>query len=215
MNRRHLSLSLFAVISFLIGSSFAPRAQAAEPTIDFVVATSQEAKAIQRAGEYAINRLARAMTNELRVALSKDKPEDVVPICHLKDLVKEGDTIKGLPRITAFKLTSLKVRSQANEPDAADQKALDAIEYALNSGDNVPNVLVQRIMSPDTPTEWRIYRPLGVATQCLVCHGDTADQTPELRAKLESFYPADQAVNYRDHEWRGLIRVSVADAETK
>jgi len=203
------------VVSFIIGSVLAGNVCAAEPTIDFVVATSPEAKSIQRAGEYAINRLARAMTNELRVALSKAKPEDVVPICHLKDLVMEGGTIKGLPRITAFKLTSLKVRSPANAPDAADQKALDAIDYALNTGENVPNVLVQRIMSPDTPTEWRIYRPLGVATQCLVCHGDPADQSPELRAKLAAVYPSDQAVNYRDHEWRGLIRVSVADAGPK
>ena len=57
-----------------------------------------------------------------------------------------------------------------------------------------------------------MYKPLGATANCLVCHGDPAEQSPALRAKLNALYPANQAIGYAAHEWRGLIRVTVADA---
>ena len=70
-------------------------------------------------------------------------------------------------------------------------------------------VLVQRIDAPGAPPEWRVYRPLGAASVCLKCYGDQTEQSPALRAKLNSLYPVDQATGYRIGEWRGLLRVTV------
>lgn len=162
-----------------------------------------------RHGENAINRLANAMVRELRIALKKQPPEEVIDICHLKYLTMDGDSIKGLPRIKAVKLTSLKVRSPANAPDAEDKLALDRFDYEMNYGDSVPSLLVQRIDAPDSEREWRVYLPLGVAKQCLDCHGDASNQSPALRARLDELYPSDKAIGYAGGQWRGVIRVTV------
>ena len=105
------------------------------------------------------------------------------------------------------------MRSPANAPDAEDKLALDEFQFAMNYGESVPNLLVQRIDAPDSEREWRVYRPLGVAKQCLDCHGDAAKQSPALRARLDELYPNDKAIGYSSHQWRGVIRVTVKESE--
>ena len=61
----------------------------------------------------------------------------------------------------------------------------------------------------------RIENAVAALPQCLQCHGDPAAQSETLRAKLKQYYPDDEAVGYKAGEWRGVIRVTVADAPTK
>jgi mono/diheme cytochrome c family protein len=213
MKRRHpLPLFGFAILLASIATSLPPACGQDHPAAVFVEPATPETKEILGAGEYAINRLATTMVGELRTALAKGGPEDAIGTCHLKALPMTGGRITGLPRIKAFKLTSLLLRSTANAPDAADQLALDRVDRALNAGDAPPKLLLQRIDAPGAAPAWRVYRPLGIATQCLVCHGDTAEQSPALRAKLDALYPADKATGYTPGAWRGLIRVTVDTA---
>lgn len=157
-------------------------------------------------GEAAIGRLGYAMMNELAVAQSKGGLEAAVDVCHLKGTID-------LPGITGVKLTSLKLRNQANTPDAAEKQVLDYVETQMTNGEDLPRVLVQRVET-ENRTEWRVYRPLGLAPRCVACHGDPAGQPAALRAKLEKLYPTDQAGGYQTGEWRGLIRVIVAPPAT-
>lgn len=196
-------------------SAVAFAADQAERKATFIEPTAPEVREIVRYGESAINRLANAMVSELRIALKEKPPEEVIDICHLKYLTMDGDSIKGLRRIKEVKLTSLKVRSPSNAPDAEDKLALEEFEYAMNYGNSVPNLLVQRIDAPEANREWRVYRPLGVAKQCLDCHGDAAKQSPALRARLDELYPNDQAIGYSSHQWRGVIRVTVNEPVTE
>jgi hypothetical protein len=59
--------------------------------------------------------------------------------------------------------------------------------------------------------KWRVYKPIGITSNCLTCHGDPADQSPRLRGKLKAMYPEDQAIGFKSHDWRGVIRVTVSD----
>ena len=178
----------------------------------FVTPATPAEREIQSTGENAIDRLAVAMVNEVRGALASGSPEDAVDICHLQGLASNGGVLPGMPRISAVKLTSLKVRSPDNAPDAADKLALASIDRTMAAGDAPPKILLQRIDGPDNTPEWRVYKPLGLTANCLVCHGNPADQSAALRAKLHALYPDDQATGYKAHEWRGLIRVTVTEA---
>jgi hypothetical protein len=174
-----------------------------------------EVAEIRQLGENAINRLATTLVREVTNAMVKDGPEGALDVCHLKALPLTNGAIAGLPRITAVKRTSLKLRSSANAPDAAEQLVLDYIQKQLDYGDAPPALLVQRVEYPAGAPEWRVYKPLGVMPKCVACHGDAAGQSEALRAKLAKLYPADQASGYNAGEWRGLIRVTVADAPVK
>ncbi|MSU69762.1 MAG: DUF3365 domain-containing protein [Opitutaceae bacterium] len=181
----------------------------------FVNDETPEAAEVHRLGEDAINRLVVALVREVTSALTKVGPEGAVDICHLKALPMTNGTVAGLPRITAVKRTSFKIRKPANAPNAAEQLVLDFIKRQLDNGDAPSRLLVQRVEPASAAPEWRVYKPLAATAKCLACHGDPAGQSSELRAKLSALYPADQATGYNVGEWCGLIRVTVADAPVK
>ena len=200
--------------TILAGVAFSVCVHAQDAPRAVIVVPSTPAQIeIQRIGETAIDRLAVSMVNEVRSALGGGEPEDAVDICHLKALpTTPGAIINGMPRILAVKFTSLKLRASEDMPDASDKLALDYIDHALNNGNAAPTVVVQRVDTPDSPPEWRVYKPIGITSNCLVCHGDPAEQSPRLRGKLKAMYPDDQATGFKAHDWRGVIRVTVADA---
>jgi hypothetical protein len=183
------------------------------PAVTATVITPATPKEIEimRVGETAIDLLAVSMVNEVKVALSLGAPEQAVDMCHLKTLASNGGTVSRVPRVSGARLTSLKTRSSDSAPDAADKLALEYVDGAMKAGNNVPKVVVQRVDKTDSPPEWRVYKPIGVSPNCLICHGNPADQTPNLRTKLKAYYPNDRASGYTEREWRGLIRVIVAE----
>lgn len=213
MNSPTIRTVLAQVGIVVLSGVFALSAQGQEE-IKAVIVTpaTPEQLEVQRLGETAINRLAVSMTNEVKSALRGEDPADALDMCHLKGLPSTpGAIINGMPQILAVKFTSLKIRATDNAPDPADKLALDHINQALNTGGEIPRVVVQRIDTPDRPPEWRVYKPIATTTSCLVCHGDPADQPERLRKRLAALYPDDKATGYKDHEWRGVIRVTVAD----
>lgn len=177
----------------------------------FVSDNSPAVRDMLRYANYAINRIGVSLVREVNSALAKSSPEDAVDVCHLKDLPMVKGTVAGMPRITSIKLTSLKVRNPANQADAAEQQALDRIQYLLDHGDSPPDLLIQRVEPANEPAEWRVYKPLGLMNQCAACHGDPAEESDALKAKLHKLYPNDQASGYQPGQWRGVIRVTVAD----
>ena len=199
------SCLLGAALALGVRGQDAPKAVIVAPT------TPQQVE-VQRIGETAIDRLAVSLVNEVRSALRGGDPTDALDFCHLKALpTTPGAIITGMPRIIAVKFTSLKIRSHENLPDASDKLVLDYIDQTLKSGNAAPGVVVQRVDVPYSQPEWRVYKPIAVSTSCLTCHGDPADQSPRLRNKLQAMYPDDQSTGYKAHEWRGVIRVTVAD----
>jgi len=200
-------LSVFA-LSFCLAS------QAAEipaVTAVFVNPNAAENVEIRDLGGRPINRIGSTLVNEVSSAMAKGGPDKAVDFCHLKALPMTGEIITGMPRITGVKRTSLRLRNPANAPDAAEKLALARVEAEIENG-NPPKVLVQRIDLPGAKREWRVYRPVGVAPQCLACHGPKDSMSPALQARLAERYPADQATDYSAGQWRGLIRVTVAEA---
>lgn len=200
----------------VLGAALALGARGQEtPKAVIVTPATPQQLEVQRIGKTAIDRLAISMVNEVRSALRGGDPTDALDFCHLKALpTTPGEIISGMPRIIAVKFTSLRIRSHENLPDASDKVALDYIDQALKNGSDAPEVVVQRIDIPDSQPEWRVYKPIAVLTSCLTCHGDPADQSPRLRNKLQAMYPDDQSTGYKAHEWRGVIRVTVADGPT-
>ncbi|MBM3853388.1 MAG: DUF3365 domain-containing protein [Verrucomicrobia bacterium] len=186
---------------------------AADPAASarFVDPEAPEHKELCNLGERAIDRLVASLAGEAMLAVQKSGAEVALEVCHLKALPLTGQIISDLPRITAVKRTSLRLRNPANAPDASELAALKQVEKSLESG-VLPKVLLQQIAQRDGQTEWRVYRPVGIAPPCMACHGPTESLQPELQARLKKFYPADQATGYAAGQWRGLIRVTVADS---
>jgi len=200
--------------ALLMGAALPLTASGQEaPKAVFITPATPAEKEIQAAGDYAIDRLMLTMMNEVKFALDSGSPQEAVDMCHLTGLAKSGP-IPGLPRISAAKFTSLKIRNSANTPDDADKLALDFFGQTPVAGPTQSHSLVQRIDTPNSEPEWRVYKPMAVTNKCLVCHGDPADQSDALRGKLKAIYSQDQATGYKVGEWRGVFRVTVGEAPT-
>jgi hypothetical protein len=204
-------LPLSAVLALLSAVSITPAAEEATVAARFLDPDSPEHAEVRKIGENTINRLAMTLVNEVAVAVAKAGAEKALEVCHLKALPLTGVIIRDTPRITGVKRTSLRLRNPANAPDAAEQLALKRVERDLENG-ILPKVLLQQIDLPGGKSELRVYRLVGVMPQCVACHGPKNSMSPELQALLKERYPADQATGYAPGSWRGLIRVSVADA---
>jgi hypothetical protein len=191
------------------GPAFA--AEGSAVSARFVDPDAAEHAEVRTLGERAINRLAATLGNEVAVATSKGGADKAVEFCHLKALPLTGEVLSGMPRITGIKRTSLKLRNPANAPDAAEQLALKRVEREIERG-VLPKVLLQEVDLPAGKSEWRVYRPIGVAPQCVMCHGAPEAMPPELQKSLKARYPADEATGYTAGQWRGLIRVTVGAA---
>ncbi|MDO8541695.1 MAG: DUF3365 domain-containing protein [Opitutaceae bacterium] len=209
---------LFSLAAFALSSPSAAAAEvAAGSTADTKVAAvlfdadSPDVAEIRAMGERAINRVGVSLVSEVTSAVAKDGAEGAVGVCHLKALPLTGEIIAGMPRITAVKRTSLRLRNPANAPDAAEQLVLDRVQRDISRGDVPPKLLVQRIDLEGDNREWRVYRPIGVLPQCVACHGAVEKQSAALREALQKLYPGDQATGYAAGEWRGLIRVTVME----
>jgi hypothetical protein len=192
----------------------APRSTdpAAQPKAEFVNPDAPEVTEIRLIGDRAINRLAYSLVTEAAHAVSKNGEFGALAVCHLKDITAAGPVIADMPRIVAWKRTSLRLRDPANAPDPADLLALIRVQLELSTGNVPPKILVQRLEQPDGTTEWRVYKPVAVLKGCVACHGRSDTLASELRAELARRYPADQATGYAQGEWRGLVRVTVAAA---
>jgi hypothetical protein len=185
-----------------------------DPPHAFVDPDDPAVAEIRRLGERTIDQAGNAMISEVRRVLATTTPALAIGKLHLKEY-KLPLAMPGKPVVTELRRTSLRVRNPANSPDAADLAALEVIQGQLQRGDDVAKVLVQRVALPGQPPEWRIYRPLATLKQCMDCHGTDAALAPGVADTLKVFYPADKAVDYKPGEWRGLIRVSIAELPKK
>lgn len=174
----------------------------------FMDVTDPEVAPIANYGFQTIESVGAALVTEVTHELATKDTAAAVSILHLKDL-QLPKPVPGRPTVTAIKRTSLLVRNPKNAPDVADAAALEYIHAQLVGGDLPDKMLVQKISHPGEPVEWRVYRPIGASQSCLACHGDPETFRPGVKAALDQLYPEDKAVNYMQHEWRGVIRVSL------
>jgi len=199
------------VLSVLAGLLLPFPTKADEPagqTHVFFAPTDPRVQEIRRLGEWTLDRAGVMMQAEVRRVLANTAPAMAIGVMHLKDY-KLPTFAPGQPAVTLLRRTSLHVRNPANAPDAADRAALILIKDQLEQGDPVAKILVQQVKQPGRPDEWRVYRPLVVMNQCLVCHGPPEALGPGVQDALKVFYPRDTAVDYNEGDWRGLMRATI------
>lgn len=92
-------------------------------------------------------------------------------------------------------------------PDAWEQQVLLEFERRAAQGEKFAEMTRVEVVDEPSGKSLRFMKAIGVAPQCLVCHGG-ADQIPDsVRAELDAMYPHDRAVNYRPGDLRGAVSI--------
>jgi len=205
------------VLSVFLGLLAVSTARADDAAIlshAFIDPADPAVREVRRLGEWTLDQAGVMMQKEVRQVLADTAPAMAIGVMHLKNY-KLPATAAGKPSVTGLRRTSLHVRNPANAPDVADRAALDLIKEQLDQGESVARILVQQVTRPGQPAEWRVYRPLIVMKQCLVCHGPVSVLAPGVQDALKVFYPHDNALDYQEGDWRGLMRVTIVDPAAK
>lgn len=164
---------------------------------------------IVQLGNTATKKLLKTLKGELIESLKKG-PLYAVEVCSKKaiDLTEkiEREIGKGID----IKRTSLRYRNPKNAPDKFEREALRYFENFEKEKKPLPKYYIQKVKI-DGKTYYRFYKPLKVLPICLTCHGKLQDMDPKLQTKLMKLYPGDQAVNYEEGDFRGVVRVSIPE----
>jgi hypothetical protein len=153
-------------------------------------------------------REAKQLATDLRTSLMKTVSEKVakegvvqaVPFCHanVKGLAKSaaGERLKQYE----FGRTSHRVRNQENRPAEWMRPYLEEFQGS-SKGDGKREFIIHKL-----PDSKRVYlEPLYVEAKCLLCHGENVSK--DVKQKIDSLYPGDQATGFKAGEFRGFIWV--------
>lgn len=156
--------------------------------------------------------LAQKLGAELKKAVAASGPEGAIGVC--KDLAPRiaGD----LSRQEGWKLVrvSLKPRNpMLGMPDAWEQQALRQLEARAAAGEKPEQLEAAEVVQEPAGRYLRYLKAIPVQTECLACHGATAQIKPEVKARLSELYPHDRATGYRVGMLRGGISIKQPLAE--
>ena len=168
------------------------------PTVEEQAAMAADARKASAA-------LIQSLGGELKAAMGEKGPTGAVSIC------KER-----APRIAAevsrqfnfdVNRVSPKNRNPAAIPDAWEAEAQAGLEKRLAAGEKPETLDTWQVVTTSTGRQFRYARALPVQPVCLICHGDPAAMSDDLKARLAAEYPQDRATGYRPGNVRGIVSI--------
>jgi hypothetical protein len=104
----------------------------------------------------------------------------------------------------AIRRTAFRVRNSSNQPDSLELVVLTEMNEIMNQSQS-PSVKVVRQSKSD---EIHFFKPIILQPMCLSCHGTPGAQIQaSTLSQIQKFYPADQAVNFKEGDLRGLWHI--------
>jgi len=174
-----------------------------EPTVE------ENARIVAEADEAAV-RLGETLKVALTTAMQADALENAIAVCQETAPALTDRIEVPAKSVLSLKRTSNRVRNPANAPDEFEVQALQFFEEALQETDSIPGFYTQKIQQ-GKDVHFRYYKPLKVGALCIACHGHLEGIAEPVQARLAELYPEDKAVGYDVGDFRGVIRVSVAE----
>jgi hypothetical protein len=92
-------------------------------------------------------------------------------------------------------------------PDAWEQDVLKAFEDRAAKGEKFSAMTHYEVVEEPAGKFLRYMKAIGVAPQCVACHGSAEQIAEPVHAQLESLYPHDKAVDYKPGDLRGAVSI--------
>jgi hypothetical protein len=141
----------------------------------------------------------------LTAEIDKGGPESAIAVCREKapQMAKTASEQTGW----MIRRVSLRNRNPKAIPDTWEIAALEDFDRRAAAGEAPATLEKWDTAVVGDRQEFRYIRALPVQPICLGCHGESKDLKSEVKAKLESFYPADKGVGYSLGQIRGAITI--------
>ncbi len=146
-------------------------------------------------------KLLQVLTEEI----GKGGPQSAIGVCSEKapQMAKAASEQTGW----SIRRVSLRNRNSKAVPDAWERAALEDFDRRVAAGESAATLEKWGTVANGDRKENRYMRALPVQQICLACHGAAETLTPEVKAQLQSRYPADKAVGYSFGQIRGAMTI--------
>lgn len=169
-------------------------------------AAAEDLAALSKETRETTQPLLAKVVGTVKESLNQSTPHETVDTCRekLPGMVKEMREKTGWN----IRRVSLKTRNaERGTPDEWEAKVLADFDRRAAAGEKRDQMEAGEIFTTAEGRVFRYMKALPVQEACLTCHGDTAKLTPELKAKLATLYPKDQATGYQLGQIRGALTV--------
>lgn len=158
--------------------------------------------ALQAEGKTVIKALAGELGSELKKAAKSNGLEVAIQVCNTKaaPITAQVADAKGW----TVGRTSLKLRNEANKPDAWEQAVLEKFAQQDRTGANLQTLAFSQVIINEQGQQvFRMMKAIPVGDKCLACHGSKVK--PAVAARLDMLYPNDQARGFSAGDLRGAF----------
>ncbi|MGE0143005.1 MAG: DUF3365 domain-containing protein [Planctomycetota bacterium] len=156
----------------------------------------------QKAREVAMA-FGKALLGELTAAIDAQGPVAAIAVCN-----ERAPALAAAAASSEFRVRRIgtRVRNRAtNTPTEGERAILTKMESME------PDALRTAALEESPNGVPAVYMPILIASpMCLMCHGDKATLAADVRAKLASLYPEDEATDYAVGDLRGAFVVEPA-----
>jgi hypothetical protein len=92
-------------------------------------------------------------------------------------------------------------------PDAWEQRVLQDFEQRAAQGETFDDMTHFEVVEEPAGKSLRFMKAIGLAPQCVVCHGSAEQIAAPLRTQLQTLYPHDRALGYKPGDLRGAVSI--------
>ena len=140
--------------------------------------------------------LFKRLSGRLMTAMSEGGPAAAIEVCQVE--AKSMAIEVGKETNVKIGRTGVRLRNTNNQPPSWAQKLIvdktDTPVFARLSNEHVVALL-----------------PIKLQAQCLMCHGPRESLAPDVKEKLATLYPQDQATGFSEGELRGWFWIESLD----
>ncbi len=164
-------------------------------------AGAEDLTALRAEAKGIIMEFAGLLKTELKAGLREGGAARAIEVCNRKapEIARQLEARHGW-RVSR---TSLQIRNRDNAPDAFERQAMERFSADLEMGADPDGMVVADVIETPQGRAFRFVKAIPVASLCLDCHGSTLD--PDVAAKLDEFYPRDDAVGHQLLGLRGAF----------
>lgn len=196
--KRQVQVTRLALLALLgaAGSAVFTPASAADAAIEARIA---EARAV---GADFLKQLGGTMQREMQTG----GPAAAMKVC--REVAPDIANASSLEHGWKITRVGTRVRNpMLGMPDAWEQGVLQDFERRAAAGESYADMFHAEVVEEPSGRSLRYMKAIGLAPQCVVCHGNADEIAEPVRAVLQGMYPHDRAVGYRPGDLRGALSI--------
>lgn len=173
--------------------------------LPFGAAVAEDKAALTAEAKGIVQEFFGGLKGELQKAMKEGGPVNAIQVCNqVAPAMAAAQSEKHGWQVGR---TSLKLRNQANAPDAWERAVLEKFEERRAAGEDPAQMAFAEIVEEDGKKAFRFMKAIGMPPAdkmpCLKCHGEQIAEP--IGAKLDALYPEDQARGYKPGQIRGAF----------